>query len=115
MSDDLLTPPASETLLVVDELDGPQQVFRLSGEMDLSNSALVRDGIAVGCRTQPRTVVDLSELTFCDATGITALLTVQERFDSLRCGLSFRGLPPQIARLLHIAGVDGGLTLEPSV
>ncbi|QNN51904.1 STAS domain-containing protein [Nocardioides mesophilus] len=92
---------------------GPESVVRVSGEMDLSNSQLLHDAVPDESPvSRPDAIVDLTDLTFCDATGITALLAVRRRLEQGRRAVSVRGLQPPVVRLMRVAGVDGELDLD---
>jgi anti-sigma B factor antagonist len=80
---------------------------RLSGEMDVSTSDRVRT--AVSCfqsHDTHRAVIDLSDLTFCDASGLSALLALHTELTSTNHVISVEGVRPNILRILRITGID---------
>jgi anti-anti-sigma factor len=94
-------------LIVRSERDGDTHTIALSGEMDLSNAGEVERELMHAEATDARTiVVDLSELSFMDSTGIRLLIAAdaRSRADSRR--LSLTRPPAAVTRVLCIAGVD---------
>ncbi len=92
-------------LTVRSERDGDTHTIALRGEMDLSNAGEVERELLHAEATDVRTImVDLSELTFMDSTGIRLLIAANAR--SRADSLSLTRPPPAVARVLCIAGVD---------
>src|SRR3954451_22258298 len=64
--------------LTTEIVDAPVSVVRVSGELDLSTAAQLCRAIqtaAAGTRLRPpRVVIDLTDLEFCDSTGLRALI-----------------------------------------
>lgn len=91
-------------------------VAHLAGELDLSVRADVvarlTDALA-DCRPPPkRLVVDLREVSFCDSSGLGALLDVRRAAGDAGVALTLRAVPPTVDRLLELTDVDGWLTRE---
>ena len=70
--------PTALQLLTTEIVDAPVPTIRVSGELDLSTAAQLCHAIqaaAAGAALRPpRVVVDLTELGFCDSTGLGALV-----------------------------------------
>jgi anti-anti-sigma factor len=65
--------------VVAGTLDGAP-VVRVSGEVDLSNAAAVRDSIAAAASEAASVVtVDLSDTTYLDSAGISMIFRLAER------------------------------------
>ncbi len=78
----------------------------LAGELDLANGQDVEDELLrVEATDVPSIVIDLSELTFIDSTGIRLLVTADARArkDSERLSI-LRG-PPSVQRVFELCGV----------
>ncbi|MEU9304080.1 STAS domain-containing protein [Streptomyces sp. NPDC048269] len=80
-------------------------VVQVGGEMDVDRAPMLREALrAVITRPEcpGEVVVDLSELTFCDSSGLNALL--QARITAQRHGrrLSLRAPSPRFVRLLEL-------------
>jgi len=61
--------------LTTEIVPGPRPIVRVAGELDLSTAARLCQGIQQAIRgPRPRVVIDLTDVTFCDSTGLRALL-----------------------------------------
>lgn len=65
----------------------------------------------VGQSEPPEVVVDLQGLRFMDSTGIRMILTAQADCNSWKGRLSIIPGPPNVMKVLQIAGVDTRLNL----
>ncbi len=77
-------------------------VVQIAGELDVHTVGDVREvlGAAVGaCR---RVVVDLHDLTFCDCSGIGALVGASNTAIRRGVDLTVRNVPDHLARLLQL-------------
>jgi anti-sigma B factor antagonist len=90
----------------------------LAGELDMSTAPRVLDTIdpmyamdGVGPDAGKLIVMDLSQVTFCDARGLAVLVQVAEASRSYGHPVSLQGAPPAITRLLAITGEQD--ILEP--
>ncbi len=88
------------------ESDGDDQVLTLSGELDVSNAAVLeREVRAALDGTAPRIVLDLRELEFIDSTGLRTLL-IAERLSAADSGrLTMLRPSGQVARMLALTGI----------
>jgi anti-anti-sigma factor len=82
----------------VEERNGVR-VIRLWGELDLATADKLTEGLS---NLDGSAVLDLSELTFIDSSGISALVHQYNR----RGGLVLIGPRPNVARVLRIAGLE---------
>lgn len=94
--------------------EGDTIVARLTGELDLT----VRDAV-VGALVPPmsqdavsRLVVDMSGVTFCDSSGLGALLDVRRAAADAGVDMVLRAVGRQVARLLDLTDADGWLARE---
>ncbi|MFP3901763.1 MAG: STAS domain-containing protein [Acidimicrobiia bacterium] len=94
--------------------EGPDDVVaHLSGELDL----VARDAI-VGEVTRRMTdgvshlMIDLGAVTFCDSSGLAALLDIKRDADRSGTRLTVRSVPEPVARLFDLADVGGWLATE---
>jgi anti-sigma B factor antagonist len=94
------------------EADG--LVLTVSGELDLSvrpqlvdqvTEALGRDGVE-------RVTIDLDGVTFCDSSGLGALLDIKRVSTDAGAEVVLRKVPASVGRLLDLTDVDGWLTRE---
>ncbi|MFC9845822.1 STAS domain-containing protein [Streptomyces sp. NPDC060223] len=110
------------TLKVTDDEEGEWAVLRVSGEMDLVTSPVLRqrvhDAVADGRRS---VVLDLSEVLFCDSSGVGVLIAVRRLIRSCRGRLRLI-LPAQgavagshVNRVLAALGVRRLFDVYPDV
>jgi len=96
---------------------GAAQVLRVKGEVD-ATSAWRIDGAVMGVlpaqTVDGRVIVDLSDVTFFSAAGITALMTARKLCDGLT-DLRIVAASPPVMRLLEAAALSGGLTIYPTL
>lgn len=94
--------------------EGSNLVVRLSGELDLSAREAVFESV-----TEPldgggvrRVAIDLGQVTFCDSSGLGALLDIRRAAGDAGVEMVLRNVPQPVARLLDLTDVDGWLTRE---
>lgn len=91
-------------------------LVRLRGEIDLGTAPGLRERLFE--LLQPGVgliVLDLSEVSFCDASGLGVLVGSHRRATRLGITLRLTALRPPIARLLHIHGLDRSLAIYPAL
>jgi anti-sigma B factor antagonist len=90
---------------------GPREhTLHLSGELDLASAGQLETTIAELCADGAREVLlEMSELSFMDSTGLRSLLVSHELCVVNACRLVLGELSPQVERLLDLSGVDGRL------
>jgi anti-sigma B factor antagonist len=101
--------------LVVETYDG-RAVVRASGEVDLATAdrltSVVRAAFGDGYRT---VLADLTDVTFLDSSGTTALLACAR--SARRHGGRFAVVAPdsRVSRLLHILGTEDEVAVHRSL
>lgn len=87
---------------------GPVRIVTLAGELDHDTAPELRPvlGAPLDDGVQ-RLVVDLTELRFCDSTGLNLLLRARLDAEALGLRLELAGPVAIVARLFAITGVDG--------
>ncbi|MFD6172983.1 STAS domain-containing protein [Streptomyces coeruleorubidus] len=77
----------------------------LAGEIDLATAPLVHAALAACVHDGVRTTdVDLTAVTFCDASGINAFLTASRLATDAGMTLRLHGPPPAMARIIELTG-----------
>jgi anti-sigma B factor antagonist len=101
MTDDL----HSELTTSVDA-QGGRAVVRAAGEVDLYTAPRFAEALEQAAEAAPRLLVDLTEVTFMDSTGLRCLLQARARAgeDTGAIALTVAEGSP-VARLLDLAGV----------
>jgi anti-anti-sigma factor len=82
-------------------------VLTISGEMDIASTALLRERVAA-LLDDPvlPVVIDLSRVSFCDASGLTMLLAIRRRAGACGRTVALAGPRPHVHKLLRITGLD---------
>ncbi|MEV0200967.1 STAS domain-containing protein [Nonomuraea sp. NPDC050691] len=87
---------------------------RLTGEIDIFTSHALRQRLMRALPTgADLLVVDLSAVSFCDASGLGVLVGIQRRARPRGVTLTLKAPRPLMARLLRITGLDRSLTVVP--
>jgi anti-sigma B factor antagonist len=81
----------------------------LSGELDMLSAPDLDDTLADASRGAVAVIVDLSQLTFMDSSGLHALLTARARLAESDCRLVLLRGGDQVQRLFELTGLDGVL------
>jgi anti-anti-sigma factor len=80
----------------------PDGVVRLSGELDLATADILSQTVA-SCLDGQQPVLDFSQVTFVDSTGIRAILQLAHAKGRT---VVLRNLPLNVRKVLEIAGVN---------
>lgn len=86
-------------------------VVTLFGQLDLSNAPRVRE-LLHGMDGRG-TIVDLSGLTFCDSSGVAALLGARSDAESGGRSLALRGATGIVRQVFEVTGLTTLLEEEP--
>ena len=96
-------------LTLDDRTDGAGLVVRLTGELDLATvgelAAPLKDLLA---REPQPLVLELSELTFADSSGIAVLIRLANHFGQLET----RGARPAVRRVIEVLGLADRVGLQ---
>ncbi|MEW2414801.1 STAS domain-containing protein [Streptomyces sp. NPDC046866] len=80
-------------------------VVAVSGEIDLNSAAYLRQAFAAAlaaCRDGCEIAMDLSAVTFCDCSGLNALLRARRRARDEGVTLTISAAAPPVGRLLEL-------------
>ncbi|MDH2426186.1 STAS domain-containing protein [Sphaerisporangium sp. TRM90804] len=82
----------------------------LSGRIDIFTSKALRQRLLNAMRDSTSTlIVDVSQVSFCDSSGLGVLVGVQHRARERGITLALTGPRPHLTRLLHASGLDRSL------
>jgi anti-anti-sigma factor len=84
----------------------------LEGELDLATAHELWAAVEQAVVAKSRLVIDLSEVTFIDSSGLGVLIRVHQLLGGAGA-LVVRSPKPQARRLLQAAGVETLLTVDP--
>jgi anti-sigma B factor antagonist len=90
-------------------------IVALPAEIDIANAEQVWRRLSAALAPGVEVVVaDLSATTFCDASGIRALLRVRDQAAATRVGLRLAVPPGRVRNLLELLSLDRQLAMYPS-
>ena len=85
----------------------------LTGEIDVSTSNRVREAlIAISNSGETSVVVDMTNVTFMDSTGLAALVGPLKRFRSLNGQIVLRSPSKGVLKVLEITGLTRVFVIE---
>ncbi|MGJ6969084.1 STAS domain-containing protein [Streptosporangium sp. G11] len=102
---DVSDPAVKETLLLA-----------LAGELDYSNAERFHHDLqeAIG-EGRGDLVIDLTDLTFCDSTGIQSFLNTRQTVQDRGGSIVLANLHPRLERLFHLTGLAQAFGIQPTV
>jgi anti-sigma B factor antagonist len=87
-------------------------VVHLSGEIDIFTSEALRRRLLGALRSSTSMLVlDLSEVSFCDASGLAIMVGIQHRARARGIGFALTAPRPNMTRVLNITGLDRSLPI----
>src|SRR4051812_42123637 len=90
-------------------------ILTLTGEIDISTSGRVREAlIAISNSGENKVVVDMTNVTFLDSTGLAALVGPLKRFRSMNGEIVLRSPTQGVQKVLEITGLTRVFTVESS-
>jgi anti-sigma B factor antagonist len=90
-------------------------IVALPAEIDIANAEQVWRRLSAALAPGVEVVVaDLSATTFCDASGIRALLRVRDQVAATRVELRLAVPPGRVRNLLELLSLDRQLAMYPS-
>jgi anti-sigma B factor antagonist len=97
------------------EGDGPSRTVRLVGTCDLATVPALREALMPLAPPEvKRLVINVSELEFCDSTGLGTMLGALRRMREGGGEFSIAGAHGTVLRLLQITGLDSIVPLTDS-
>ena len=82
-------------------------VLEVAGDLDHTNAQQLRRAAREAALPAGRLLaVDLGKLTFCDSSGITALIAVRNHVVSVGAQVALVAVPANTRRLLDMTGLD---------
>ncbi|MEU6890291.1 STAS domain-containing protein [Streptomyces sp. NPDC046557] len=91
--------------LSVRESDGPRLVAALAGAMDWHTAPQLREETTRLIAADRRLVLDVSAVTFCDSSGLSALVQLRRRALDAGGSVVLAGVPAHLLKLLEISGL----------
>jgi anti-sigma B factor antagonist len=86
--------------------DGVSHTLGLEGELDLATCSVLDAAIQSLCADGAEEIVlDLSELSFVDSSGLRTVLTAIKLCEEHRCEFALTSARPQAQRLFSVSGL----------
>jgi anti-sigma B factor antagonist len=86
--------------------DDRTQILRVRGELDLATAgSLYRRGRTAIGRHPWLLLLDLTDLFFCDASGLSAFVRIANEAEAAGCGYGLIAPQPLVAKMLRITGL----------
>jgi anti-anti-sigma factor len=88
-------------------------VVAAHGEIDIDTAPRLQHALAGALKAHYEVVLDLSQVTFMDCSGLRVLDRALRLADEHHSRLVLRGAAASVRRLLKVTGMHRHLTLEP--
>lgn len=90
--------------------DGREVIVTPPTEIDIATADLFGELLDQACALGPdRVIVDFASVTFCDSTGLKALVHAQRKLGTRGCSLVVRNPPASVRRVTAILGMSDEL------
>jgi anti-sigma B factor antagonist len=104
--------PEPRDVSPADEGGPPPGLVRVEGEVDVASCAALWERMAAEIERSNGVILDLSETTFVDSSGLSVFVRAKRKLDTAGGSLVLRNPRPQVARVLALTGLDKVMTVE---
>lgn len=94
---------------------GDRTVVSVGGEVDLETASQLGDHALEALHEGPHMVLDLTQVSFMDSTGLKVLLSVQRRAELAGGSLALAGASRSVRKILALTGLDQSFGLYDTV
>ena len=94
---------------------GQHAVVTMPDEIDITNAPRVHDELLAAVGSAAGVIADLSRTTFCDSSGVSALVRAYRQAVAGGCELRLVASQPAVLRILTIQGVDRLIDIYPEL
>ncbi|QMU70560.1 STAS domain-containing protein [Streptacidiphilus sp. P02-A3a] len=110
-------PPATSGFTVSSRRVGASVVLAVVGELDLDSAPALTSELtaALGEPEIELIVVDCEGMSFCDSTGLNALLAARLRAEGQGSAIRLAAVPTATSRMFGITGADTVFQVYPDV
>ncbi|MFD6888526.1 STAS domain-containing protein [Streptomyces sp. NPDC059957] len=90
-------------------------VIELAGALDYHTAPEVRAALpALELRPGQQLTLDLGDVTFCDSSGITALIAARNHALAARATIALAAVPDRVSRIFRVVGLDRVFATHPT-
>lgn len=94
----------------------PSNIIRLDGEIDLHVSPRVADQLSTVINRKPsRLVVDLSDVSYLDSSGLAVLIEAMQKVEKYGGKFALVGIQETVRSIFEIARLDQVFRIFPDV
>ena len=91
-------------------------IARLEGELDIATTPALRQRLCTVFSADTRLlVIDVSGVSFCDVSALAVFVGTQRRARRLGITVRLAAPGPQMAKLLHVTGLDQCFTIRATL
>jgi anti-sigma B factor antagonist len=91
-------------------------ILKLSGDIDLQNSSILRKEILIFLKKSPKTlIVHMGQVSYIDSSGITALLEGLQSAKNAHVGFILTDVSVVPMRVIQLARLDKIFTITPTL
>ncbi|WP_343233674.1 STAS domain-containing protein [Streptomonospora sp. PA3] len=102
-------------LKISSQSQGDCAVVAVRGEIDLYTAPQLQSGLVNALEDGARRLmVDMSQVEFCDSTGMSVLLSAMKRARTKEGDLALVAPKPGVRKVLEVTGLDAVFTIEDS-
>ncbi|MFB4319942.1 STAS domain-containing protein [Actinomadura sp. 21ATH] len=96
---------------------GTAMIIEVDGEIDHATADLLREHVITAALAlrPPHVVLDLDQVTFCDSSGLGALVAIWKAVRAHHGDLVVARPPGVCRRILERTGLDGHITTHPTL
>ncbi|QXJ22852.1 STAS domain-containing protein [Actinomadura graeca] len=81
-------------------------LVRVQGDIDVVSRARFEEALFDVVDAGGPLVVDMRQVTFCDSTGLNAIVAANRRANERETQVALVALPPRVMRVFRITGID---------
>lgn len=105
-----MTPPPPVSF----SASGRVATVKVAGDLDLHTVPALREGLLQATQRTPAVLhVDLTDVAFCDSTGMGVLATAAKRMSTLGGRLVISGAQPMPRRVFDLTGLSSVVEVHP--
>jgi anti-sigma B factor antagonist len=102
--------------IVTSAREGDWRVVTVNGEIDVHTGPALRDHLlSVFAHGEDTVVVDLSQVSFLDSSGLGVLVSAHKRARATDGELRIAACRPQVATIFQITALDRAFCIYPTV